>query len=210
MRSLNVQMPTPECHRHASFLMAFCSFLGESSSLSAVFSVISCLHAVLLCERWGRQIHLHLCRWRVEVERAHFCPIESICGLFSMVLCPIFYSDSCLGEHCPILLFSSWCNFHRSCRQNRLSPLSETPRAGGGSYRWGLTLIKMWLLFYLSFLLVTENTVKITYFLALLREPSEFRIHLKILTCFFPYPPLSRILGHEKQWPSVQWILYIL
>lgn len=55
MRSLNVQMPTPECHGHASFLMAFCSFLGESSSLSAAFSVISCLHAVLLCERWGRR-----------------------------------------------------------------------------------------------------------------------------------------------------------
>lgn len=59
MRTLTVHMQSPECHGQTSFLMPFC-FLYASSSLIVTISMVSCVHATLLRERWVvYQIHFH-------------------------------------------------------------------------------------------------------------------------------------------------------
>lgn len=76
------------------FLMAFCSFLHESSSLIVIFSTVSlhrlCFFMKNMCIRFISITNP--LRWWVWVEWAHFGLIESICSLFSMVLFFYFFT----------------------------------------------------------------------------------------------------------------------
>lgn len=148
-------------------------------------------------------------------ERAYFCLTESICSLFSMVLCPVSPLTHGLesnAQSCSSPLEATFTGAAAKTASPHCLKINA-PEAVLTDVAW---LIKVWFLSPLSFLLVTENMVKISYFLASLCEPSEFRTHVWRSLCskygngglkstvFFPYPPRNRLLGYEKQWSSLQ------
>lgn len=136
MRSLIVQMQTPECRGHTSSLMAFCSFLSEGSSLIVTFSMVSCVDAMLLHERWVHQIHFHYNSPRM----ASVCGVGTLFSdwkhlqfIFHGVVSYFLTLTHALESTAQSAFFLSPCDFHISCHQAAFSPFSGIHWARGCS-----------------------------------------------------------------------------
>lgn len=174
----NIHTPAPKDHGHTPFLTALCS-LGESPSFGCCIQYDFLCPTVLLRVRWVYRIYFHYNPADGGCARSgHTSVWLKASAAYFPWCCALFFSLTHALESSAQSCFSPPVATFTRAAAKTASPhcLKLTaPEAVLTDVAW---LIKVWFLSPLSFLLVTENTEKISYVLALLCEPSEFRTHV--------------------------------